>query len=189
SAGDYNDHSKIFLARTADQGATWSTPQLLFTNTSSDHSILAPTTVHMGGNQWLATWMMQDFAADASKLNQQLYTSRSINGGRTWSTPQLKLSAPVLKHRGTNFRLSMDADKNGTVIASALSQILRSSDYGETWTHIATPETSRTVVFIGPVKDYDVKSRIGYMGEGNWVNVFQRHGAANMDSRWIQIYY
>ena len=133
-----NESRGIYYTQSADQGATWSAPKLIFDAAAAGWAMVAETHLVIDGHGRLhATWVQMALPPATTRLG--VYYSRSEDGGQTWSQP-LQVSGvdsgyPILAAAGPD---EIHLLWTGTL--SGQSQLWHqwSSDGGATWS-TATP--------------------------------------------------
>jgi hypothetical protein len=149
----------LMLSRSTDAGQTWSAPALLESVTSGlDMSIATD-----GAGKWVVVWANRVASSD-----HEIRSSRSTDGGQTWSAPAPLFSSDPVRYV-TNFPPSL-VWSDGTWMLTWASQVratgerdvtfARSVDGGATWTPASTIESTWNVN-PGSVTASD--------GDGNWV--------------------
>ena len=82
--GTIGADSDILVARSTDNGATWTQPAPLNTNAASDSSgDINPDVATDGAGNWLAVWRL------LGGTNVDILVARSTDGGATWTPPAL----------------------------------------------------------------------------------------------------
>jgi hypothetical protein len=86
--GTIGPDSDILVARSTDNGATWSDPVALNTNAATDTGDdFDPQLVTDGMGFWLAVWHSSDSLADSIGTDFDVLYATSDDGGLTWSAP------------------------------------------------------------------------------------------------------
>lgn len=147
SAGGIGTDLDILLARSTDNGETWSAPIPLNNNAATDGtaSDRDPQIATDGMGVWLAIWRNRDGPTSATE--EDLLFSRSTDNGQNWSTPAiLNLNAATDTGREFSFSVANDGqghwvviwysneNVNGTIGTDSDILVTRSSDNGTTWT-------------------------------------------------------
>jgi hypothetical protein len=82
--GDYD----ILVARSTNNGATWTAPAALNTNAASDsESDWYPEVTTDGGGNWVAVWWSNDSLGGTIGTDADILVARSTNNGATWTAP------------------------------------------------------------------------------------------------------
>ncbi len=163
----------IFSARSTDNGANWTTPIPVNTNAGSDTGVdneYHPQIVTDGLGNWIAIWYSW---STLSGGDADIFISRSINNGASWSSPQALTSDSAVDD--TYPQIATDC--SGTWIAVWASEDTSTSDddiffsistnNGVGWT---TPGALNTNA--GSDSHDDYYPYIATDGADNWVTVW-----------------
>ncbi len=162
-----NDIAHLMVARSSDNGATWTAPALLVANGDTDGFVdTAPELATDGAGTWIVVWA-RDVDADDNTYSYDYYRSRSTDNGATWSTPALLDN--IAGFDGITFP---DIATDGTGNWVALWQgnafdfdvrVAHSIDNGVSW---SAPSTLTDTTFS------EGNARIASDGAGNWLAVW-----------------
>jgi hypothetical protein len=151
----------ILVARSTDNGATWTPPSLLNTNAATDSGEdRYPQVTTDGGGHWVAVWYSADSLGGTIGTDYDILVARSTDNGVTWGAPAA-LNTNAATDSGDDFHPQVATDSTGdwvTVWYSADDffdpnlganigtdwDILMSgsTDGGATWTHPAALNTN-----------------------------------------------
>ena len=168
----------IFVARSVDNGATWTDPIVVNNNAMIDGgNDERPEIAFNGANRWLIVWESDDYLLDTIGDDRDILLARSFDNGSTWTDPvPLNSNAPFDFGNDTNPAIA--TDENGAwvtvwesretffdILGSDRDILLsRSSDHGATWSDPevlhASAETDE-----GDDKTPDVSTN----GLGTWI--------------------
>jgi hypothetical protein len=77
----------IFLARSADNGVSWTLPALLNTNGTKDSNAdFAPHIATDGAGNWVAVWQSSEDLSGAG-TDRDIFVARSSDNGAAWFAP------------------------------------------------------------------------------------------------------
>ena len=86
---DAGTDEDILFSRSTDNGQNWSTAQHLNTNAATDSGDdIRPSIAYLGQDIWIAVWE-SDENLNGAGTDDDIFFSRSTDGGVTWSAPQL----------------------------------------------------------------------------------------------------
>lgn len=82
--------SDVFLAKSQDNGQTWTPPRLLNTNATSDTgSDELPQIATDGKGHWVATWYSSENLNGTAGVDTDILVATSNDNGETWTPPAL----------------------------------------------------------------------------------------------------
>jgi Neuraminidase (sialidase) len=172
----------ILVARSTDNGATWTAAAALNTNAGTDsrHDFVVQVTTDGAGN-WVAVWDSQDSLGDTIGLEHDILVSRSTNAGATWTAPvPLNTNAATDSGGDHTPQLTTDGAENwvavwesydsleGTIGTDGDILLARSTNAGTTWTAPAALNTNA-----GSDAGRDLFAQVTTDGQGTWVAVWQ----------------
>jgi len=172
----------VLFARSSDAGVTWTTPAALNSNAHTDTTasdVLPEVATDASGN-WLVTWISTDTLSGTVGTDKDVFVSRSVDAGATWTAAApLNSSAttdtrndpqamPMTDGAGHWITVWYSFDSFGDTIGID-SDILsaRSTDAGATWTAAAPLNTNAFTD-----SSSDVSVAIAADSVGNWVAVW-----------------
>jgi Neuraminidase (sialidase) len=182
--GTIGEDIDILVARSTDDGATWTTPTALNTNAGSDTGDdLQPQVTTDGAGNWVAVWRSGDSLGDTIGEDIDILVARSTDDGATW-TPPAALNSTAVTDSEDDWCPQVTTDGAGNWVAvwnsdqgfnapSAKDQdimVARSTDAGATWTPRAALNTdagSRNE------EGGDGLAQVTTDGAGNWVAVWR----------------
>ncbi|MCP4643593.1 MAG: exo-alpha-sialidase [bacterium] len=171
--------SDIFVARSTDNGATWTAPALLNTNATTDSgSDGGPYVATDGSGNWVTVWESLEDLSGAG-ADADIFVARSTDNGATWTAPAL-LNTNATTDSGLDGTQELATDGSGNWVAVWQSTenlsgagtdkdifIARSTDNGATWTAPALLNTNATAD-----SRLDRAPDIATDGSGNWSAVW-----------------
>ena len=133
----------ILMARSSDNGVTWSAPAALNANAASDTGNDRPPVVKTNRSGiWIAVWPSNDSLGTTTGTDRDILFARSTNNGETWSSP-LAIDPASSSDTGTDDRVNL-AFGDGVFVALWQSddgaggpdfeiKLSRSTDGGLSW--------------------------------------------------------
>ena len=145
SGHDYD----ILLARSSDNGLTWTQPVALNTNAANDvGDDLEPVVRTDETGVWIVTWDSDETFGGKYGLDRDIFFARSTDNGESWSAPApLNLNADKDWGKDNEPRLAADGRGNWVAVWASTDSlgnriggdsdilVAHSTDKGETWTH------------------------------------------------------
>jgi lipid-binding SYLF domain-containing protein len=171
----------ILVARSTDDGVTWTALAVLNTNASTDlGDDLHPQVTTDGQGTWVAVWPSSDSLGGAIGTDWDILVARSSDGGATWTAPAA-LNANAASDSGNDHRPQVTTDGEETWVASWSSRdslgdtigadgdilVVRSTDSGVTWSAPTALNTNA-----GSDAGEDLYSQLTTDGLGTWVAVW-----------------
>jgi hypothetical protein len=93
----------ILVARSTDDGATWTAPVALNTNAATDSGYDAVAQVTTDGlGAWVAVWVSDDSLGDTIGTDFDILVARSTDDGATWTAP-VALNTNATSDSGDDF--------------------------------------------------------------------------------------
>jgi len=178
--GTIAEDDDIHFVRSTNNGNTWTLPQALNTNATTDpRDDAGPRLATDGDGNWVAVWVAREYDAIAGGWQYDVLLSRSADDAQTWTAPE-SLAGPEYTVLGANGIGSLDitSDGQGTWIVvwnstHSLNETIgtdsdvlfaRSTDAGETW---SLPQPLNMNAAVDSAND--VEPRLATDGQGNWV--------------------
>ncbi len=174
----------ILVARSNDNGSTWTTPAALNGNATTDSgSDLRPQVTTNGSGNWVAVWYSSDSLGGTIGTDEDILVARSTDNGGTWTAPAA-LNSNAATDSGDDDYPQVTTDGSGNWVAVWRSDddlgatigtdedilVARSTDNGGTWTApAALNSNAATDDLIG----FDWYPQVTTDGSGNWVAVWQ----------------
>ncbi len=167
----------IFVARSTDNGLTWSTPALLNSNGTTDTGDdFRPALATDRDGNWVAVWYSNENLNGTAGFDYDILFSRSTNAGLTWTAPALLNTNGTVDFGDDEIpRIAADGNGNWVTVWDSNSGlgvagpdydvlVSRSSDGGVTWTPPALLNSNATVDAAN-----DIRTEIMTDSLGNWV--------------------
>ena len=167
--------SDLLTARSVDGGATWTAPQSLNANATTDAGLdLAPHLATDKAGTWVTAWQSNDTLGGTIGGDYDILFARSTDAGVTWTPPAaLNTDAAIDTAGDADPRLATDGAGTWLVVWTYYGvtdrdiRIARSTDAGTTWSAPAMLDTNAAT----DVGD-DYSPRIATDGNGTWVSVW-----------------
>jgi len=172
----------ILVARSEDNGATWTQPVALNTNAWGDSGWdTNPQTTTDGSGNWVTVWGSEENLGGVIGTDFDIFVSRSEDNGATWMAPAA-LNANAGSDSGGDVYPQVTTDCAGNWVAVWQSNenlygkigrewdifVARSEDNGATWTAPVALNTNA-----GSDSGVDCYPQITTGGAGNWVAVWE----------------
>ena len=107
----------ILVARSSNNGATWTAPAPLNTNAATDSGDdFDPQVTTDGAGNWVAVWHSNDSLGGAIGTDYDILTARSSNNGATWTAPK-SLNTNAFSDSGDDFGAQVTSDGAGHWVA------------------------------------------------------------------------
>jgi len=130
-------------ARSTDAGASWSPPTPLTGEAGLPRLRSRSPRIAVAGVTWLIVWDAAGDGSAAGPLGSDIYSSRSVDGGRTWSSPR-RLCPAATPADGDRLSPRVAGDAQGRWVAvwerhapdgrqAPAPMTARSEDGGATW--------------------------------------------------------
>ncbi len=169
----------ILVARSTDNGATWTPVAALNTNAGSDTGDDDdPNIATDGAGHWVAVWESQENLGGSIGTDRDIFVARSEDNGATWTPPAALNTNAAADTTATDEVPHVATDGQGNWVAvwdaekfqGNDSDILmaRSTDNGETWTAPAALNSDA-----GTDTRADGRARTATDGQGHWVAVWE----------------
>lgn len=144
----FGGESDLFVARSIDDGGTWTSPLPLDQNAAIDTGIdTNPTIATDGSGTWIVAWDSTEPLEGTIGVDRDVIYSRSTDNGTTWTAPQA-LNSNAGSDTGDDISPHLLVDSSGTWTVAWNSNepfggivgddddifVARSTDGGMTWT-------------------------------------------------------
>jgi hypothetical protein len=168
----------ILVARSTDNGVTWTPPTPLNTNAETDSGDdWYPQVATDGVSNWAAVWQSDENLGGTIGEDHDIVVARSTNNGASWTAP-LAVNTSAETDSGEDARPQVTTDGAGNWAAVWMSEddldgiigtdwdvlVARSTDNGATWTTAATLNTNAATDSGG-----DYHPQVTTDGEDNWL--------------------
>jgi hypothetical protein len=175
----------ILVARSTDNGATWTSAAALNTNAVTDERVdTAPKIASDGQGHWIAVW--QSLKHVGLAVARDIHMARSTDNGASW-TPPVPLNAKAGLDTGANTSPHIATDRHGRWVVVWESEndidgsgmdgdinVTRSDDNGETWTRPVLLNNNAT-----SDSGVDSEPRIATDDQSHWIAVWQSNEDLN----------
>jgi len=184
----------ILVARSTDNGLTWTAPAALNTNAASDSGVdWYPQVTTDGAGNWVSVWSSDENLGGIG-TDDDILVARSIDNGVTWTAPAA-LNTNAATDSGRDLPPNVTTDGRGDWVAVWYSNenlggdietdcdvlLSRSVDNGVTWT---APAALNTNAATDSGDDYHPQMTTD--GAGNWLAVWHSwenlHGDIGTDA-------
>ena len=171
----------ILVARSADDGVTWTPPAALNGNAGWDsgHDEWPQITTDGAGN-WVAVWWSSENLGGTAGTDNDIFVSRSTDNGVSWSAAET-LNSNADTDAGSDIRPHITTDGAGNWVAVWWSDedlggtagtdndifFSRSADNGVSWSAVATLNTNAETD-----TETDLRPQVMTDGVGNWLAVW-----------------
>lgn len=171
----------IFVARSTNNGATWTSPLAINNNPGSNtDQNWKPHIATDGAGNWVAVWYSSDTLGATVGSDDDILVSRSTDAGATWTAP-VALNSSAISDTGADRDPQIVTDGvgnwvavwtsldplGGTVGSDADILMARSTNNGATWTTVSALNTNAA-----SDSEEDVSPRIATHTAGQWVTVW-----------------
>ena len=171
----------IFVARSSDNGMTWTAVAALNTNAATDSGDdTNPSLCTDGLGNWIAAWHSDDTLGDTIGSDYDILVSRSMDNGANWTAPA-KLNKNAATDTGDDRFVDVATDGAGNWLATWTSDedlegmtgtegdifASRSTNNGTTWTAVTALNSNATTD-----SGADIGSKVATDGAGTWVVVW-----------------
>lgn len=192
--GTIGPDDDILVSRSTDNGTTWTVPVPLNTNAATDSGDdFLPEAATDGVGNWVVAWYSGDDLGGTVGTDYDIFVSRSVDDGVTWSPPAtLNTNAATDVFPGNDDRaphVATDGSGNWMVVwqstddlDSAIGNdydilISRSTDNGATWS-AAVPLDMSAAIDPGDDSEPTVLTN----GTGLWLAIWQSYSGMGGDS-------
>ncbi len=173
----------IIVARSTDNGATWTDPAALNTNAAGDTgSDMLPHLATDAQGNWLTVWYSTEpMIGGGIGMDEDILVARSTDNGETWTAPAA-LNSNADTDTGEDYNPHIAGDTDGNFVAVWYScepaitgdigmdtdiLVVRSTNGGATWTFPAPLNTNAD----SDTRD-DSSPHVATDGQGNWVSAW-----------------
>ena len=179
--GTLGTDNDILVARSTDNGATWTVPAALNTNATTDAGTdNFPQLTTDGAGNWVAVWYSTENLGGTLGIDEDILVARSTDNGATWSAPVALNSNATTDSGSDQFpQVTTDGAGNWVAVWQSLENVggtigtdsdillARSTDNGATWTAPGALNSNATTD-----AGTDFTAQVTTDGAGNWVTVW-----------------
>ena len=183
--GSIGTDADILVARSINNGATWTAPAALNTNAATDTGIdLVSDVTTDGAGNWVAVWYSNENLGGAIGTDYDVLVARSTDNGATWTAP-VALNTNAYTDADLDFRPQLTTDGGGNWLAVwesvnslggtvgydydiFVSRAVADTSWPWTWTAPVTLNTNADTD-AGP----DWNPQLTTDGAGNWLAVWR----------------
>jgi Neuraminidase (sialidase) len=172
----------ILVARSTDDGATWTAPTGLNTNAATDSEYDGrPQVTTDGAGNWVASWESYASLGGTIGTDGDILVARSTDGGATWTAvAALNTNAATDSRHDFSVQVTTDGAGNWVAVWESYDSlgstigtdtdilVARSTDDGVTWTAPAALNTNA-----GSDAGRDIFAQVTTDSQGTWVAVWQ----------------
>jgi hypothetical protein len=180
--GGIGDDSDILVARSTDDGASWTAPAALNTNAATDSGgDSVPQVTTDGAGYWVAVWQSSDDLGGTIGTDVDILVARSTDNGASWTAPAalntnaatdsgLDYSPQVTTDGAGKWVVVWNSNENlsGTIGTDYDMLVSRSTDNGTTWTAPAALNTNATTD-----SGEDSYAQVITDRGGNWLTIWR----------------
>lgn len=187
SDGDLNGtigfDSDILIARSSEDGSTWSAPTPLNSTAGTDtFEDIHPSLATNGDGAWVAVWRSNNSLDGTIGTDWDILFARSVDDGATWSEAvPLNSNAPadvgdddrpMIASDGDSF-VAVWASDDGTSGPDFDIRVARSTDGGQTWSASAPLNSGADLDSAD-----DLHPNVASDGAGRWIAVWESDAAS-----------
>lgn len=174
----------ILVARSADDGATWTAAAALNDHAATDPTAVdqAPDVTSDGAGNWITVWLSTHSPGGALGTDADVFVARSTDNGSSWTAAAVLNSNATTDGEVSESALRLTTDSGGTWIATwtsydslggtlAIGQDIlfaRSTDAGANWSVTQALNSDAFTEVAG-----DSRAEVANDGAGTWVAVWQ----------------
>ena len=181
--GTVGTDTDILFSYSSDNGQTWSPRAALDSRAATDSAsdTLASVAMDSNGNA-IAVWVSNNDLGSTIGTDEDILVARSADAGQTWTTSAIANSNAATDNGGDRYpHAAMDNAGNAVVVWDSKGDltgsegtdqdvfVIRSSDYGASWSNPATLNSDATT----DGTDADKEPKIVTDKDGNWLVVWR----------------
>ncbi len=167
----------LLVARSIDNGATWSPPKPLNTNAATDTGIDAGVKIATDRQgHWVAVWHSNDSLGNTIGTDYDILVARSVDNGENWSIP-VPVNSNAASDSGNDLSPDIGTDRHGHWVAAwngvfsgndADILVARSVDNGANWSNVIPLNTNAD----GDTAS-DTRPMLAADDDGNWAATWE----------------